>query len=55
MMGYLSKTIPSLQEDQQKRAEGIKEEGRLFLEEDKTREGVIETASGLQYKIIESG
>ncbi len=31
------------------------EEGRAFLEENKTREGVIVTESGLQYEIIEEG
>ena len=31
------------------------EEGLAFLEENKTKEGVIETESGLQYKVIEEG
>ena len=31
------------------------EEGRAFLEENKTKEGVIVTESGLQYEIIEEG
>ncbi len=32
-----------------------KEEGETFLAENKTKEGVMETESGLQYKIIEEG
>jgi FKBP-type peptidyl-prolyl cis-trans isomerase FklB len=35
--------------------EGFKVEGEQFLKENATREGVIETASGLQYEIIEEG
>lgn len=31
------------------------EEGKAFLAENRTKEGVIETPSGLQYKIIEEG
>jgi FKBP-type peptidyl-prolyl cis-trans isomerase FklB len=31
------------------------EEGQAFLAENKTKDGVQETASGLQYKVIESG
>ena len=31
------------------------EEGRVFLAENKTKEGVMETVSGLQYKVIEEG
>ncbi|CAM9334767.1 unnamed protein product, partial [Ascophyllum nodosum] len=30
-------------------------EGKAFLEENKGKEGVIETSSGLQYKVIKSG
>ncbi|MEP1150377.1 MAG: FKBP-type peptidyl-prolyl cis-trans isomerase [Balneola sp.] len=32
-----------------------KEEGEAFLAENKTKEGVVETESGLQYKVIEEG
>lgn len=31
------------------------ENGRVFLEENKTKEGVIETGSGLQYRVISEG
>ncbi|MGM0408155.1 MAG: FKBP-type peptidyl-prolyl cis-trans isomerase [Bacteroidota bacterium] len=30
-------------------------EGRKFLEENKTKEGIVETESGLQYEVIEEG
>lgn len=32
-----------------------KEEGQLFLENNKNEEGVVETSSGLQYKILTQG
>lgn len=35
--------------------EGLKAEGEQFLKENATRDGVTETASGLQYEIIEKG
>jgi FKBP-type peptidyl-prolyl cis-trans isomerase len=35
--------------------EGFKVEGEQFLKENATRDGVIETASGLQYEIISEG
>ncbi len=31
------------------------EEARIFFEENRTKEGVIETPSGLQYKVLEEG
>lgn len=40
---------------QEKMAEDNLEAGRLFLEENKNEEGIVETASGLQYKVIEEG
>ena len=47
---------------QQKQAEKVaamaapnKEAGRKFLEENKKNQGVIQTASGLQYKVIKEG
>jgi FKBP-type peptidyl-prolyl cis-trans isomerase FklB len=36
-------------------AAGNKEKGRLFLEANKTKEGVKTTASGLQYKVLREG
>lgn len=48
--------IKAGQEEKMKaEAAQYKEEGRKFLEENKTKDGVIETESGLQYKIIEPG
>lgn len=38
-----------------KAAEGNKAEGAKFLEENKAKEGVTTTASGLQYKVITKG
>lgn len=39
----------------QEQFEGLKIEGEAFLKENATRTGVVETASGLQYEIIEKG
>jgi len=44
-----------LQELQDKRSQDNIEEGQAFLEENLTKEGVKETDSGLQYKVIEEG
>ena len=44
-----------LQKKQAELAEKNKAEGQKFLEENKTKEGVKTTASGLQYKVIKSG
>jgi FKBP-type peptidyl-prolyl cis-trans isomerase FklB len=38
-----------------KEAEKNKEEGQAWLEENRSRPGVVETESGLQYKVIEEG
>lgn len=38
-----------------KKADENKIKGKAFLEENKTKEGVVELASGLQYKIITEG
>lgn len=44
-----------LQELQEKRRTENIEAGQAFLEENKQKEGVVETESGLQYKVIEEG
>lgn len=44
-----------LQELQEKRSQENMEEGKAFLEENLTKEGVQETESGLQYKVLEEG
>lgn len=36
-------------------ADQNKEAGRKFLADNKTQEGVVETASGLQYKVVKAG
>jgi len=44
-----------LQEITEKISQDNLEEGQAFLQENKTKEGVMETESGLQYKVIEEG
>ncbi len=44
-----------LMAEQAKEFEPIKKEGAKFLEENSKKEGVITTASGLQYKVIKEG
>lgn len=43
------------QEKNQKAAVANKEEGRMFLEENGKKEGVVTTASGLQYMVLKQG
>lgn len=50
-----SVTRSYLQEITEKRSQDNLEEGQAFLEENKTKEGVMETESGLQYKVLEEG
>lgn len=40
---------------QQREAEALKAEGEKFLAENKTKEGVVTTESGLQYKVLTEG
>src|SRR5262245_35924673 len=48
--------IQSFLNDKQKmKSEAAKEEGRKFLEANKSKPGVITTASGLQYQVIKQG
>ncbi len=44
-----------MQANMEKKTAAMKEEGVKFLNENKTKEGVKTTASGLQYKVITSG
>src|SRR6187402_1451098 len=46
---------PYMQEVSEKRLVKVKEEGLKFLESNKTKEGIMVTASGLQYKVITKG
>jgi FKBP-type peptidyl-prolyl cis-trans isomerase len=49
------KSMTAMQEALKEQAEKNLVEGEKFLTENKTKEGVKTTASGLQYKIIEEG
>lgn len=44
-----------MQKNMEARQEKLKEQSANFLKENKTKEGVKETASGLQYKVINEG
>jgi FKBP-type peptidyl-prolyl cis-trans isomerase FklB len=44
-----------MQKEAKKASAGVIAEGEKFLEENSKKEGVITTASGLQYKVIEEG
>lgn len=44
-----------VQQAMEKKNEQLKEEGSLFLEQNKAKEGIVETESGLQYKILKEG
>ena len=46
---------PYMQKAMEKKSAAMKEEGQTFLAANKTKEGVIVTASGLQYKVLTSG
>ena len=44
-----------MQKNMESRQEKLKEQSAAFLKENKTKEGVKETESGLQYKVIKEG
>lgn len=46
---------PYMAKAMERKTEIMKEEGIAFLENNKNKEGVIVTASGLQYKVLKSG
>jgi len=46
---------PYMTKSMERKTEALKEEGRAFLAANKTKAGVKETASGLQYKSLVSG
>ncbi len=51
-----SRTVQQyVQQAQEMQKAKLQEEGNAFLQENKTKEGVQETASGLQYKVLEEG
>ncbi|MCY4147788.1 MAG: FKBP-type peptidyl-prolyl cis-trans isomerase [Gammaproteobacteria bacterium] len=55
MAGIIVSRQQQMQEEMAKQAQDNAEKSLAFLEENKTREGVVETESGIQYQIIESG
>jgi FKBP-type peptidyl-prolyl cis-trans isomerase len=52
---YFQKKQAAAQADNLKNSESVKEDGLKFLEENKTKEGVQVTASGLQYVVLQEG
>lgn len=55
MNAFKQDMAKKMAEDTKKKAEKNKKEGEAFLEENKKKEGVKVTASGLQYKVITEG
>jgi FKBP-type peptidyl-prolyl cis-trans isomerase FklB len=55
MQGFVSNKQIEIQAEDLKQGEKNIEEGRSFLEKNKTEAGVITTASGLQYKVLANG
>lgn len=54
-MTALRKMSEGMREKEMVEAKGNLEKGKAFLDENKKKEGVKETASGLQYKVIAEG
>ena len=55
VMSFQQRMMAKQQEDQMKKAQENKAEGDSFLAENKSKEGVITTESGLQYKVLTEG
>jgi len=55
LMGMQTKMMQRMQEEMKQKAEGSKQEGLRFLEENKGKEGVKTTESGLQYLVEKEG
>lgn len=55
MQEVQQKAMTKQEEEQKKVSETNIAEGKKFLEENKVKEGVVTTASGLQYKVITEG
>lgn len=55
MKAFQDKQVAKHEESQKVVAEANQKQGEDFLAENKTKEGVVETASGLQYKVITEG
>lgn len=52
---YFQKKQAEKQAAELKKSESVKTDGIKFLEENKTKEGVVTTASGLQYIVLKEG
>ncbi len=55
MIAYQQKMMAKAQEKMMQQSGPAKIEGEQFLAENKTKPGVVTTASGLQYKVIKAG
>lgn len=55
MMAFQQKMMAKAQEKMMQQSGAATAEGEKFLAENKTKQGVITTASGLQYKIVKEG
>jgi FKBP-type peptidyl-prolyl cis-trans isomerase FklB len=55
MMAFQQKMIAKQQEKMQQQSGAATAEGEKFLAENKSKPGVVTTASGLQYKVIKAG
>lgn len=55
LQAYFQKKQEAAQAEELKKSESIKADGIKFLEENKTKEGVVTTASGLQYIVMKEG
>ncbi|MDX9759667.1 MAG: FKBP-type peptidyl-prolyl cis-trans isomerase [Bacteroidota bacterium] len=54
-LSYQQELMAKMQEEQQKQGAVNKEAGEKFLAENKKKDGVVTTASGLQYKVVTMG
>ncbi|MEM7371490.1 MAG: FKBP-type peptidyl-prolyl cis-trans isomerase [Bacteroidota bacterium] len=55
MMAFQQQAMQAQQAEMAERGKVAKAEGEIFLEENKAKEGIQTTASGLQYKIMRPG
>lgn len=55
LMAYMQKQYAAKMEESKKAGEANKKVGEAFLAENKTKPGVITTASGLQYQVVKEG
>lgn len=55
MMKLQEKSMKKMQEEQTKKADSSRKLGDAYLAENKTKPGVVVTASGLQYQVVTEG